>query len=329
MRAAIKLGDVEKVRNLFPHSSFPTDSLLAMAVQDYNTASKHKGHEQIVDFLISKGATPRLNMLCEAARTGSQALVDRLVSAGAELDIFACAAIGDLARMKRLLKRDPNLAKSKTPLETHCYQGFTPLHLCCMTALGRQSPSNERQFLEVGMLLVECGAEINASATFYRSLAVTPLDMAAHTGGNIALIEFLIDKGAVISSFAFAEALGHRGRNADKGFALADLFLRHGFKIDAKAKQGTVLHGAANSGSVDAVRWLLDRGANVNARGRMGRTPLHLAMERNSSTRIGELLLERGAELEARDDLGMTPLDVARDHGKTKLAEWLKNREKG
>jgi hypothetical protein len=51
MRAAIKAGNFKRVRDVFSATSFESDQLLAMAVQNYNTARKHSGHLEIVDFL--------------------------------------------------------------------------------------------------------------------------------------------------------------------------------------------------------------------------------------------------------------------------------------
>lgn len=81
---------------------------------------------------------------------------------------------------------------------------------------------------------------------------------------------------------------------------------------------------STGNGSPPIVRWLLERGAAVDARGRMGRTPLHLAAEHNLSPEVAKILIEHGARLDAVDDAGMTPLDVAVKHQKAVVAHWLR-----
>ena len=53
---------------------------------------------------------------------------------------------------------------------------------------------------------------------------------------------------------------------------------------------------AARSGSVGAVRTLLDEGANPNSRNRLGDTPLNTAA-RNGQIELVQLLIERGADV--------------------------------
>jgi ankyrin repeat protein len=326
LRAAIKAGDSQKVKAILARGTVAVEPLLAIATQNYNTAPKHEGHMAIVDLLLAKGAKPNRLAIFEAARDGCQAIVERLISGGAELDIFTAAAIGDSKLVARLLKHDPQLAHTTASSGTRHYQDFSPLHCCCMSALARTSPARATQFVEVGKLLVKHGADADAKAKFYGPLVVTPLDMAAHTGGNLELCRYLIDAGATMSGFAFVEALSHRGRSIDDGLALASLFLEKGFAVDTIAwkEEGTALHGAANTASLDVARWLLQHGANVNARGRMGRTPLHLAAERNTSSKMVDVLLEAGANIRAKDDEGLTPLDIAQQYGRSVVVTRLK-----
>jgi uncharacterized protein len=66
---------------------------------------------------------------------------------------------------------------------------------------------------------------------------------------------------------------------------------------------------AASEGRLDAVRYLLDQGADVNARDERGRSALTEAAFNGNASVIKELIL-RGAELNALSDEG-TALDIA------------------
>jgi len=73
-----------------------------------------------------------------------------------------------------------------------------------------------------------------------------------------------------------------------------------------------------------AVEWLIERGADVNGRGRLQRTPLHEAVDCGSEEKgdwnqrnIGppaklRLLVASGADLSATESHGLTPLAMAR-----------------
>ena len=100
--------------------------------------------------------------------------------------------------------------------------------------------------------------------------------------------------------------------------ALATAFSADGF---------SVLHLAAFFGQTDAARLLLDRGAEVDARGRgwMTGTALHSAASGNHEE-IARLLLEAGADPNARQSGGWTPLHSAAHNGNTELVDLLLGR---
>lgn len=87
----------------------------------------------------------------------------------------------------------------------------------------------------------------------------------------------------------------------------------------------TALHMAANKGLVEMAAWLLDEGADVNAKGgQMVCTALHMAAGA-AQRGLVELLLERGANIAAIDRNGYTPLDVANGTGAFEIAALLSN----
>ncbi|HET6372058.1 MAG TPA: ankyrin repeat domain-containing protein, partial [Candidatus Polarisedimenticolia bacterium] len=94
----------------------------------------------------------------------------------------------------------------------------------------------------------------------------------------------------------------------------------------------TPLHGALFGRQEEAVRILIDGGADVRARRggknrpRAGWTPLHYAAAYDLRD-VMTMLLERGAEPGARDDAGVTPLDVAVQEGRKEAARLLRKRE--
>jgi hypothetical protein len=77
-------------------------------------------------------------------------------------------------------------------------------------------------------------------------------------------------------------------------------------------KEGrTPLHCAAERGSVDACRALVDSGAALNARDDNGETPLHYAVRDRWRPGVG-LLIAGGADPQIPDLWGRTPLNFAR-----------------
>ena len=84
---------------------------------------------------------------------------------------------------------------------------------------------------------------------------------------------------------------------------------------------------AVKTGNIEAVKQHLDAGADVNAKGKYGRAPLHYAASRGLK-KIIELLIARGADvntkIEVGDYIGQTPLDGAIQWGRTETADLLR-----
>ena len=81
----------------------------------------------------------------------------------------------------------------------------------------------------------------------------------------------------------------------------------------------TILHRAARKAGPEVVKALIDHGADVNARGYLGMTPLHVAVQSCKSlnplkpdpTLVIAALMEQSADPTIQSDSGETPWDLA------------------
>lgn len=157
--------------------------------------------------------------------------------------------------------------------------------------------------------------------------------------GHWSIVEVLLDKGWSASSL-FTQALGrnrfelarrllHCGEVAEETIQeslmhcttylwydldfVAEL-VGHGADLDHETSLGeTPLHSAVESGNVDAVRFLVERGVNPTVKNHDGRTPLALA-RRLEEPRMFPLLQEAERRWAARpvprpEELEVTPFD--------------------
>lgn len=101
------------------------------------------------------------------------------------------------------------------------------------------------------------------------------------------------------------------------------LMVKHGADIQANSgyEKGTALHRAAAGGCAKIVRFLIERGVDVNARDWEKRTPLHFAAAGGHVAAI-RLLFENGADINAQDELGYTPLHVMMTNGNSGPDSW-------
>ena len=104
---------------------------------------------------------------------------------------------------------------------------------------------------------------------------------------------------------------------------LAELkkLLAEDFNLNTRDNIGcTLLHVAAQGANTEVVRFLVAKGADVNARDDEGNTPLHRAqmLGRNIKclndrgiAEISKLFLDKGADINAKNNLGLTSLHLA------------------
>ncbi len=108
--------------------------------------------------------------------------------------------------------------------------------------------------------------------------------------------------------------------------AIDALLARQPSLIDARDTDGsTPLHCAAWKGNLEAVRALLDSGADIEAQNgneHWGGAPLHAAAHGNQKP-IAELLIARGANVNAVSCNGRKPLSETTFHNATSVAKLL------
>jgi len=175
--------------------------------------------------------------------------------------------------------------------------------------------------------------------------------LAACYSGRQEVRDFLIAEGASlelaeaaasgrlprVKELVEAEPAAARGSSPD-GFpvmALAAAFghlevvrylLDKGAEVNAVASNGsgyTALTGAVAGGHLEIARFLAEHGAHVNYRYARGYSPL-LTAAANGHLEIVKMLVANRADLEARSDDGKTALDFARERKHEAVASYLR-----
>ena len=84
----------------------------------------------------------------------------------------------------------------------------------------------------------------------------------------------------------------------------------------------TALITAAFKNRTDVVRYMLDKGADVNKQARQGWTALHHASIKNN-TDVMRMLLQHGAIKDIKDKFGSTPIDEAHSRNQKEAVDLL------
>jgi ankyrin repeat protein len=210
--------------------------------------------------------------------------------------LFEAVRRGDQATVDALLAQEPPLifrrdAQGNTLLLTALYHGQARL---AAALVARGAPVDIWEAAALGDV-PRLQAHLDGDQGLLRAHSHdgwTPLHLAAHFG-HAEAVRWLLEHGANV-----------RVRSTNT--------------LDNEP-----IHAALAGQDYDAIRALLDAGADPNAVEHGGFTPLHQAAD-PGDVRLIELLLARGARTDAKDDRGRTPLDLALAGGHTIAAEALR-----
>ena len=191
----------------------------------------------------------------------------------------------------------------------------------------RKAPSTPERELEDEMMRICHRGEIDAALAMierHPRIAQAGLYEAVHQN-HPRLVRMLLDRGADATKpwrwACWYTPLMHSLRYSEPRYEIADLLLDHG--VDANETNGmgmTALHIVAGQGTIDAARWLLDRGADIHPRDReFDSTPLAWAARAGREDMV-RFLLSRGARaVHPDDEPWATPLAWARRRNHTKV----------
>jgi len=310
--ADFRLNDAQWV--LAREHGFPSWSAMKAQIAALNAIASAGDVDAFVRAAVWEGAGGNF----EKAR---DLLALRPALAGAN---FYCACVtGEAETVRHLLAGEPELARRKGgPLD------WEPILYVCFSAfLARQSRRGEgERFVAIAKQLLEAGADANSAfigSPQFGSPRETALYGASGIANHAGLTETLLKAGADPQDGnpddGGAETIYHTAEFSD----LACMKLLFQYGVSQKAKD-YCLRRQLDFENVGGTRLFLDSGANPNAGADKGHgTALHHAILRGRGLEVIRLLVERGGDLMARDKDGKTPFAFATRLGRVETASFL------
>ncbi|CAD7700408.1 unnamed protein product [Ostreobium quekettii] len=269
------------------------------------------GDKPNIEFLLSKGASPSLNGIavcgcldvdddsrCPPENCQSREDIDEINELlGVEVvieNLLQAVAAGDEEAVLRLINDGANVDETTT-------DGDTPLIL-----------ASARGLEEIVTILLDAGADVNATD----NIGLTPL-LAASFFNHPSVVNVLIEADAnieaVMEDFGTSLHVAARIGSAE----VIELLISAGADPDARnpPSESTPILFAAGGNHLEAVRALIDGGANATIATVTGLTALHMAATEQGSEKIMNILLGEGIDVNARTTEDTTPVVLAAYYG--------------
>jgi len=218
----------------------------------------------------------------------------------AEHTLETAVVLGDAGRVKRELAANPGLTSRRDPRT-----GWTALHAVCASRW-HLDPARAEGLLAVATLLLDAGTDPNALSNDRHWSPLRCAVTSANSGrANEPIVRLLLDRGATVQDHDLYLA----------GFAgswCLRMLLERVPNVAEIAEQA--LGAPISSGDVDAVRLLLDAGADPTRYRDGDGHPAPVipeALAEGAPTEVIELLLSHGADAAAPGPDGRSPYRLA------------------
>ena len=271
------------------------------------------------------------NCLMTVVRENLFKLVKYLVEKGADVNngisplLIACDR-NNIEIVKYLVEKGADV-------NTKDINGVTPLLIAC-----------ERNDINIVKHLVENGANVNEKNRF----EITPLITACQKN-DIEIVKYLVQKGADINAknddaitplmiacqgndIKIMKNLFEKGEFEKKFYNTVDVkinieivkyLVEKGANVNAKNyNRSTPLIIACYENDIEIVKYLVEKGADVNTKDINGVTPLLIACERNDIN-IVKHLVENGANVNEKNRFEITPLITACQKNDIEIVKYL------
>ena len=191
--------------------------------------------------------------------------------------------------------------------------GKNALHYVC--GASPKNPAQAETSLEILKLLVKRGLDINSVHRINEKncdfFPATPLWYAYTRGRNEKLYKYLLKQGADPRNCWWAIAWYDDVK-------AGELWLKHGAKIEKKPSLDDLFLGSFAWKKFAFAKWLVKKGADVNARGPGGLTALMLAVKRKDEQAIKWLVAE-GADPDLKSEDGTSARKIAERKGPKRI----------
>ena len=248
-------------------------------------------------------------------------------------DIVDAVTRGDLARVKELVEKNPELAKSRTPRSATLLHVAARLDNDAIAAyliekgadVNAVQDDSRTPLLEAGIKVTRVLVEHGADIEYTTPDGFSAVSLALHTGDE-EVVDYLLDRKAKLAlpppgTYRRLVAVERAMRMANP--RVFEIFCGQGLeKSFENAARMTLAHFAAERGSAELVQRLAAYGAPVDRADIFGWTPLHTAAYAGNQAAV-EAFLGRGSKKNARTVDGKTPYVLAQEAKKTAVADYL------